>query len=238
MIKALIFDFDGLIMDTESPEVDGWKAIYAEYGQDFPLQVWLQEVVGSTIANFDPAAHLAARLGRELDLPTLRARVRHHRLQKLSISPALPGVMDYTITARRLGLRLAVASSSEHAWVEKYLRQLGLLDVFELLICREDVRHIKPDPELFLAALEALKLQAEDVLILEDSQNGVLAARRAGLRVVAVPNPITALGTIEEASLVLSSLAELPLEDLLKLIESNNRQERLRKENTHQSSKR
>jgi HAD superfamily hydrolase (TIGR01509 family) len=229
VIKALIFDFDGLIMDTESPEVDGWKAIYAEYGQEFPLQVWLQEVIGSTIANFDPASHLAARLGRELDLPALRARVRRHRLQKLSISPSLPGVMDYLEAARRLGLRLAVASSSEHAWVEKYLNQLGLLQAFEVIICREDVRNIKPEPDLFLAVLEALKLQAKDVLVFEDSQNGVLAARRAGLRVVAVPNPITALGTIEGASLVLSSLAEIPLEDLLKQFEIDIRLEPLGK---------
>jgi HAD superfamily hydrolase (TIGR01509 family) len=225
VIKALIFDFDGLIMDTESPEVDGWKAIYAEYGQEFPLQVWLRDVVGSTIANFDPAAHLAARLGRQLDLPALRSRVRQYRLQTLSTSPALPGVMDYIESAKRLGLRLAVASSSEHAWVEKYLRQLGLLAAFELLICRENVRHIKPEPDLFLAALEALNLQAGDVLVLEDSQNGVLAARRAGMRVVAVPNPITALGMIEGASLVLASLADLPLEDLLNQIEIDIRQE-------------
>ena len=220
MIKALIFDFDGLIMDTESPEVDGWKAIYAEYGQEFPLQVWLRDVVGSTIANFDPAAHLAASLGQELDLPALRSRVRQHRLQMLSTSPAMPGVLDYIESAQRLGLRLAVASSSEHAWVEKYLRQLGLLEAFELLICREDVRHIKPDPDLFLAALEALKLKAEAALVFEDSQNGVLAAKRAGLSVVAIPNPITALGTIEGASLVLTSLAEVPLEDLLKQVAS------------------
>lgn len=225
MIKALIFDFDGLIMDTESPEVDGWKAIYDEYGQEFPLQVWLRDVVGSTIANFDPAAHLAARLGRELDLPALRARVRHHRLQKLSLSPALPGVLDYIKAARQLGLRLAVASSSEHAWVEKYLSQLGLLQAFEVLICREDVRYIKPHPELFLAALDALKLQPDEVMVFEDSQNGVLAARRAGLRVVLVPNPITANGTIEGASLVLSSLAKMPLEDLLKQVEIDIRQE-------------
>ena len=112
---------------------------------------------------------------------------------------------------------------------EKYLRQLGLLEVFEVLICREDVRYIKPDPDLFLAALEALKLQAEDVLVLEDSQNGVLAARRAGMGVVAVPNPITALGRIEGASLVLSSLAEVPLEDLLKQVEIDIRQEHLGK---------
>jgi beta-phosphoglucomutase-like phosphatase (HAD superfamily) len=76
VIKALIFDFDGLIMDTESPEVDSWKAIYAKYGQEFPLEVWIRDVVGSSIANFDPAAHLAAITSRSFDLPALHARVR------------------------------------------------------------------------------------------------------------------------------------------------------------------
>ncbi len=65
MIKALIFDFDGLIMDTESPEVDGWKEIYADYGQEFPLQVWIRDVVGATVSNFDPAAHLARSAGSQ-----------------------------------------------------------------------------------------------------------------------------------------------------------------------------
>ena len=225
MIKALIFDFDGLIMDTESPEVDGWKAIYAEYGQEFPLQVWIRDVVGATIANFDPAAHLASLVGHSLDQPALHARVRNYRLQKLSKSSALPGVTDYVKAARRLGLRLAVASSSGHAWVEGYLRQLGLFEYFEAILCREDVQRIKPDPDLFLAALDALKLRADEALVFEDSPNGVLAARRAGIRVVAVPNPITAHAVIEGASLVLASLAELPLEDLLRQIDLDIRPE-------------
>ena len=71
MIKVPVFDFDGLIMDTESPILDAWKAIFTEYGQEFPLQVWIREVVGSTAANFDPAAHLAAWLDRSLDQPAL-----------------------------------------------------------------------------------------------------------------------------------------------------------------------
>jgi HAD superfamily hydrolase (TIGR01509 family) len=225
VIKALIFDFDGLIMDTESPEVDGWKAIYAEYGQEFPLQIWIRDVVGATAANFDPAAHLAAVTGRSLDLNALHARARTHRLQEQSTLSAMPGVSNYIKTARRLGLRLAVASSSGHAWVEGYLRQLGLFDDFDALICREDVRQVKPDPELFLTALNALKLRADETLVFEDSPNGVLAARRAGMRVVAVPNPITAHGTLEGASLLLASLAELPLEDLLKQIDLGIRQE-------------
>ena len=225
MIKALIFDFDGLIMDTESPEVDGWKAIYAEYGQEFPLQVWIRDVVGSTGANFDPAAHLAAVTGRNLDLSALHARARANRLQKQGALSALPGVNDYVKTARLLGLRLAVASSSGHAWVDGYLRKLGLFDDFDAIICREDARHIKPEPDLFLAALEALKVRADEALAFEDSPNGILAARRADIRVVAVPNPITAHGTIEGVILVLTSLTELPLEDLLKQIDLDIRQE-------------
>jgi HAD superfamily hydrolase (TIGR01509 family) len=225
VIKALIFDFDGLIMDTESPVVDGWRAIYAEYGQEFPLQVWIRDVIGSTVANFDPSSYLAARLGQELDQPALHTRVHFHEIKALSTSSALPGVVDYIKAARRLGLRLAVASSSDHAWVERYLNQLGIIDAFEVIICREDVQHIKPDPELFLAALGALKLEVDDVLVFEDSRNGVLAAKRAGMRVVAVPNPITAIGTIKGASLVLASLAELPLEELLNQIDIEIRQE-------------
>jgi HAD superfamily hydrolase (TIGR01509 family) len=225
VIKALIFDFDGLIMDTESPEVEAWKAIYAENGLEFPLQVWISEVVGSSAANFDPAAHLAERLGRSIDLEALHARARRYRLQKLAELPALPGVTDYVKAARRLGLRLAVASSSGHAWVEGYLQQLGLFEDFERVICREDVSCIKPAPDLFLAALEALKLGADEALAFEDSPNGVVAARRAGIQVVAIPNPITAHGSIEGASLMLDSLADLPLENLLRQIDLDIRQE-------------
>jgi HAD superfamily hydrolase (TIGR01509 family) len=225
LIKALIFDFDGLIMDTESPEVDGWRAIYTGYGQEFPIQVWIRDVVGSTAANFDPAAHLAALTGLDLDQAVLHARAYANRLKKQAELSALPGVNEYIKTARRLGLRLAVASSSEHAWVEGYLQQLGLFDDFDAIICREDVQHIKPEPDLFLAALKALKVQADEALVFEDSPNGILSARRAGLRVVAVPNPITERGIIEGASLVLTSLAELPLEELLQQIDSQNHPE-------------
>jgi HAD superfamily hydrolase (TIGR01509 family) len=219
VIKALIFDFDGLIMDTESPAVDGWKRIYAEYGQEFPLQTWIQAVVGVDAANFDPAVHLAALTGHSLDLEALHNRALAYRLQVQSTLPALPGVQDYLQTARRLGLRRAVASSSTHAWVESYLRQLGLLDDFDVIICREDVRHIKPNPELFLKARDTLMLRTDELLVFEDSPNGILAANRAGMHVVAVPNPLTAQAAIEGASLRLASMADMPLEDLLRKFE-------------------
>ncbi len=216
MIKALIFDFDGLILDTESPEVEAWQEIYAEYGQEFPLQRWIREVVGALASNFDPAVHLAGLTGEPLDLQALHDRELAFRLERQAVAPALPGVEDYLKEAHRLGLRLVIASSSKHEWVEGYLRRLGYLDYFEKIIAREDVKHVKPEPDLFLAVLTALDIAAPEALVFEDSPNGVLAARRAGLRVVAVPNPITAQMKIEGAAMVLQSLAELPLQDLLR----------------------
>ncbi len=225
MIKALIFDFDGLIMDTESPEVEAWEAIYSEYGRQFPLQTWVRDVVGSTANNFDPAAHLAAISGENIDLAGLHARAYSQRLAKQSQLAALPGVMDYVKEAKRLGLRLAIASSSQHAWVDGYLRQLGLFENFPVNICREDVQHIKPDPDLFLAALDGLKVRPDEALVFEDSPNGILAAKRAGIRVVAVPNPVTAHGTMGDSDLQISSLASMPLKNLLDYFNSGIRQE-------------
>jgi putative hydrolase of the HAD superfamily len=216
VIKALVFDFDGLIMDTESPAVEGWKAIYAEYGQEFPLQAWISAVVGVDSANFDAAAHLAALTGLSLDQAALRSRALAYRLQVQSKLPALPGVNDYIKAAHRLGLRLAIASSTNRVRLEGYLHQLGLFEDFDVIICREDVQLIKPAPDLFLKARDVLKLRTDEVLIFEDSPNGIQAANRAGMRVVVVPNPITAHTTLEGASLLLASLADLPLEELLK----------------------
>jgi HAD superfamily hydrolase (TIGR01509 family) len=221
VIKALIFDFDGLIMDTETIEVDIWKAIYYEYGHEFPLQVWIRDVVGSGISNFDLAAHLASITGQSIDTAALHARARASLLQRLDMLSALPGVSDYINAAKQFGLHLAVASNSGHAWVEGYLRQLGLFEDFDVIVCREDVQRIKPDPELYQSVLDTLKVQANETVAFEDSPVGVLAARRAGIRVVAVPNQLTAQVTIEGASLVLVSLAELPLVDLLRTYSEN-----------------
>jgi HAD superfamily hydrolase (TIGR01509 family) len=215
MIKTLLFDFDGLLMDTESPEVQIWRDIYAGHGVDFPLDTWIRHVVGSTDANFDAAAHLASVTGRALDLPALRQQARATRLDIQSRLPALPGAYRILAAARLLGLRQAIVSSSPHWWVDGYLRQLQITDFFEFVICREDAAQVKPAPDLYLKALECLSLPPEEGLAFEDSPNGVLAAHRAGLRVVGVPNPITAQAGRLPAELVLSSLEEISIEELL-----------------------
>lgn len=215
MFKALLFDFDGLLMDTESPEVEIWREIYAGYGVEFPMDIWIREVVGSTIANFDVAAHLATVTGQTLDLKAMYQKAYALRLERLSRLPAMPGVLEMLSSARALGLRMAVVSSSPHPWVDGYLAQLEIADFFEIVICQEDAPRIKPAPDLYLKALAGLKLPADECLAFEDSLNGVTATRRAGLRVVGVPNAVTVHAGCLPADLVLSSLQELPLVEIL-----------------------
>ncbi len=215
MIQALVFDFDGLIADTESPEAQIWQELYARYGQEFPLDEWVRSVVGATVANLDPVVQLERLTGLPLDRQALHAQAQRTRLEWQAALPPLPGVADYLDSARCLGLRLAVASSSPHSWVDRALRRLGFYDLFDAIICREDAARLKPAPDLFLAALSALHVRADQALAFEDSPNGIRAARAAGMQVVGVPNPITArLGPLP-ADLTLASLADLSLPGLL-----------------------
>jgi HAD superfamily hydrolase (TIGR01509 family) len=215
VIQALIFDFDGLILDTQTSEVQIWQDLYARYDQEFLLDEWVRAVVGATVSNLDPVAQLERLTGLPLDRQALYEQAQHIRLEWQAVLPPLPGVADYLDSARRLGLRLAIASSSPHTWVDGYLRRLGFWNLFDAILCREDVPRIKPNPDLFLAALSTLHVRADQALAFEDSPNGVRAAKAAGLSVVGVLNAITArLGPLP-ADLTLASLSDLRLPDLL-----------------------
>jgi HAD superfamily hydrolase (TIGR01509 family) len=218
MLKALIFDFDGLILDTETTDFRVWQKIYREYGQEMLPETWGQVIGGYGISNFDGAVHLAELAGDGLDARELHARYRSESDALILQQPVLPGVVDYLDEARRLGLRLAVASSSPHSWVDTHLARLGLADRFDAVICGDDVPpgRTKPHPDLFLKTLDALGVKAEEAIVFEDSPNGVNAARAAGIFVVLVPNPITALLKTDGASLSLESLGKMPLQELIK----------------------
>jgi len=215
-IKALIFDFDGLILDTETPEYQVWQSIYREHGFELPNEEW-GKIIGTSTVYFDAAEHLSLLTEGRLDSASLRARHRSETSARNLTQPLLPGVMDYLQDAKRLGLKLAIASSSPHSWVDTYGQRLGILDEFDQVICADDVAagRTKPYPDLFLLALERLNAQKNEAIVFEDSPNGVKAARTAGILVVAVPNPVPALLSIENPNLTLRSLADLSLADLL-----------------------
>jgi HAD superfamily hydrolase (TIGR01509 family) len=212
-IRALIFDFDGLILDTEAPVFQSWQELYAAFGLRLELSEWSQ-YIGLAEGAFDFFAILQERLGRKLDASLGKERSQRE-LQLIYQQPVLPGVLEYLQAARRLSLKVGLASSSSCAWVTGHLQRLDLLSCFDCLRASDDVRSAKPDPELYQAVLDVFGLGPHEALALEDSFNGVLAARRAGIFTVAVPNPLTEHMPLQAANLRLRSLTDLSLEALL-----------------------
>ena len=220
-IRALLFDFDGLILDTETPDYEVWCSIYREHGFELPREEWGKIIGGYGISAFDAAEHLSILSQGRLDSVSLRDRHRSESHTLTLSQQVMPGVMDYLRDARRLVLKLAIASSSPHSWVDTHAKRIGIFDDFDHVICADDVApgRTKPNPDLFLLALDRLKVRANEAIVFEDSPNGVQAARSAGIFVVAVPNSVTSQLAIGNANLILTSLADLPLRDLLNQVQ-------------------
>jgi len=215
MIKSLIFDFDGLILDTETPELEAWQAVYREHAHELSVHTWGQIVGGAGASSFTPTSHLEQLTGKKLDHAALHARVSTNSLDIIQRSAPRPGVETILRAAKHRGLKLAVASSSPHHWVDGHLNRLKFHAYFDAILCAEDVTRTKPHPDLFLAALKAVGAQPGEAIVFEDSPNGILAAKRAGIFAVAVPNPLTAQLKIEGEDLRLHSLADITLEELI-----------------------
>ena len=220
MLNALIFDFDGLILDTETAEYTTWQKIYGEHRYDFPLAEWGRIVGGSGHSSFDPATHLTHLSQGRLDSASIRNRHTDESLALIHAQPTLPGVRELIQQAKDHRLKIAIASSSSHNWVDGHAKRLGIFHHFDAVICSDDVGgRVKPQPDLFLLALNQLGVEKEAAVIFEDSPNGVLAANRAGIFVVAVPNQVTAQLTLDHANHIIPSLADLSLATLLQLIQ-------------------
>jgi HAD superfamily hydrolase (TIGR01509 family) len=217
VIRALVFDFDGLILDTEEPIYRSWLEVYEAHGESLPFERWVQ-IVGSTTAEFHPQHHLEERLGRPLTQEVIDRRIGR-RTELILAQRLLPGIIQHIDAAKWLGLKLGVASSSTRDWVSGHLDRLGILGRFDCVRCRDDVTNAKPAPDLYIAVLDCLGVSASEALAIEDSPNGVIAAKRAGMRCVAIPNSITSRLDLSAADLVLRSLAEVTLQDLLQRIE-------------------
>ncbi len=214
MIKAIVFDFDGLIFDSESSMVAAWQAVYGRFNLEFPLDRWRLNIGTNDV--FDPLAHLEAAAGRPVDREALYREVRSLDDGILAGRGLMPGVQARIDEARGLGLKLAIASSSPARWLNYHLPRLGLLFSFEAVRTCTDVEdRKKPDPAVYLAACEAIRVAPAQAIALEDSYNGVLAAKAAGLVCVAVPNGMTHHLNFEQADLQLASLADVSLADLL-----------------------
>lgn len=222
MIRGLIFDFDGLILETESPIFQSWQELYQAHGCVLTIEMWAS-IIGTAEELFDPLVELDKQAGRRLD----RASIAPQRLQRekelIAAQTVMPGVKDYLHSARQLGLKTAVASSSDREWVTGHLERIGLLNFFDCIKTREDVHSTKPDPALFLAALACLGLRPNQAIVFEDSPNGIRASKEARIFCVAVPNAMTRGLPLDQADVKIDSLMDLSLHALLQLVNSNNR---------------
>ena len=216
-IEAVAFDFDGLIVDTETPEYESWRSVYRAYGADLPLWTWLPHV-GRGRDSFDVYDHLAQSVGHPIDREEARRLHRTAFDGMFADAAPLPGVEDYIAAARARGMGLGIASSSTRAWVEPKLDLLGLGDAFDTVICTDDVGSSKPNPASYLAVIANLGVTAEQAVALEDSPNGVRGAKNAGLLCVAVPGPMTRGESFDHADLILHALTDLSLDELLEAL--------------------
>jgi HAD superfamily hydrolase (TIGR01509 family) len=215
-IRAFLFDFDGLILDTELASRAGWELLYREHGHQLPPDLWAT-VVG-TYGAWDPMAHLEELVGEPLEREALNERRHAHEIALIEAEELRPGIADYLAAARRNGLKRAIVSSSNRRWVDSHLERLEEAVGWDAICTAEgDRSRAKPAPTLYLDALEALEVAASEAVAFEDSPNGVRAAKEAGIFCIAVPNEVTRELGLDEAGadLVLDSLADLPPDELL-----------------------
>jgi len=217
MIRGLIFDFDGLILETEGPVYQSWVELYREFDAELPLEFWSTIIGTSNTEHFDPFSLLEQKTNRTLDRETLAPRRTAREIELAHAQPVLPGVIAVLSRARELGLKLGIASSSDRKWVMGHLTRLGLAHYFDVVHTSEDVECTKPDPALYTLALDSLGLKPEEAVVFEDSPNGVAAAKSAGIFVVAVPNPLTRQLSLDHADLRLDTLADISLDEIISM---------------------
>jgi HAD superfamily hydrolase (TIGR01509 family) len=210
MIRALIFDFDGLILDTETPLIDAYGLVHTRHGVPFDRPLFLRSVGHADYA-FDPwhgfSPH-ADRAALELERRALKDPLMLRQ-------PLLPGILALFDAARALALPIGLASNSPHSWCDAHLTRLGLFDRFNFLACREDVPSPKPEPDLYKLVLNRFGLRGHEAIAFEDSATGSIAAKRAHLHTVVCPGPSTAHHDFSHADLQVASLGDVNLDYLI-----------------------
>jgi len=208
-VKALLFDFDGLIVDTETPEYTVWREAYEAHGHELTVDVWAAGI--GTLDGFDPVAELQRLTDGHIHDEILERMIARSGAL-LDIEGLRPGIAELCAEADATGIPRAIVSSSDQEWIGENLGRLGAADGWAAIICAEgNADRAKPRPTMYLEVLELLGVPADDALALEDSPNGIAAAQAAGIRCIAVPNPVTRALDLSAANVVLGSLSGVAL---------------------------
>lgn len=187
--KAIIFDMDGVLLDTESVSFTCWTRAGEEWGlSDAPEAYRL--CVGSNVNDMMTMLH--ERYGADFDAPAFYARTGElfHIIEAEQGLSLMPHVRECLDALKAAGYRLAVASSTRSEAVHRQLAAAGIIGYFETITCGDTVEHSKPAPDIYLKACRSLALTPADCVAVEDSPNGVRAATAAGMRCIMVPDQI------------------------------------------------
>jgi len=218
VINAIVFDLDGLIVDTERTSLESWEEAYRQAGFELPLDLW-QTTIGTWGAAFDPVVDLGQRRGRPLSAEEIAAR-RDREWELAAELPMMPGVAEHLDAARSLGLSVGLASSSSRRWVRGQIERLGIAERFECVCTRDDAPQAKPDPSVYFRTLLCLGVDGTEAIAYEDSNFGLQAAKGAGLRCVVVPGPLTAGSDFSLADVIVPSLADVDPQTLWNFIDA------------------
>ena len=218
-LQLIVYDFDGLIIDTESAILGAWQDAYDHCDRPFPHDTF-QEMIGRADHPFDPWDDLLANGNAFASREELDARFNRINESLIERSPVLPGVIERLFEARARGIPAAVASSSSHSWVDRHLENRELTRHFDLILCRDDVEHAKPWPDLYLSVLDHFGVPASNAVAFEDSLNGMTAAKAAGMACVVIPNATTTTHDFSAADRVIASLEDIDLDGVEEMLRS------------------
>ncbi|ANY67184.1 phosphoglycolate phosphatase [Paenibacillus sp. BIHB 4019] len=214
MIKGIIFDFDGTIIDTETAWYTAFSEAYEEHGVELTLEQY-STCIGTSLHSFNPYEYLMTELKLPIDKEDFRTAVHQRHSKLMELEAIRPGVQHYLDSAKDAGLRMGVASSSSTEWVEKYLNQLGIRDYFECVRTSDHVEKVKPDPELYNQAMACLGIAPDEAVAIEDSPNGSRAAAAAGMHCVVIPNEITSFLEFDAPHHKIESLSLLDFDHVI-----------------------
>jgi HAD superfamily hydrolase (TIGR01509 family) len=213
-VRALLLDFDGTMVDTESVDWRSWEEVFAEHGVELPRERFLLRI--GTLNGPDELDELDALLEAPVDREAVQAARRARERKLVAEEPLRPGVDRLLEEAAELGLEVAIVSSSTRDWVQSHLSRLAIEHHVAFVHCADGDRdRCKPNPVLYLEALDELGVRADEAIALEDSTNGIAAAKAAGIFTVAFPNPVTSESDMSAADMVVHSLEDVPLRSLL-----------------------
>jgi beta-phosphoglucomutase-like phosphatase (HAD superfamily) len=189
-IKAVFFDFDGVLWDSEVAALDSWRETYAWHGQDLPLDQFATRV--GTVGGTDLVAEIERLVGTSLDREAVELRRWQRKMELVRELKPRPGILDYIAEVRRRGLAGRRSEHRRHRVDHDGIDDPRSVRCIRFIECAEgDRSRAKPSPALYLSALDRLALSAEEAIAIEDSPNGIHAAKSAGLFCVGYANAVT-----------------------------------------------